>query len=119
MPNKHIVYMHDTPMKQLFTRFERAYSAGCIRVQGFLDLAAWALTGQDGWSIARLQQAASGGTQTTIRLTHAIPVHFVYLTAWIENGVVQFRNDLYDRDQGAFDSDDDANSRLLVRAVAP
>lgn len=119
MPNKHIVYMHDTPMKGLFDAFERAFSAGCIRVQNFLDLAEWVLDGQDGWTSSRLEAAADSGKAVTIRLGRPVPVHFVYLTAWVENGVVQFRNDLYNRDDGGPDGGEDPSSRVLARTVAP
>lgn len=119
MPNKHIVYMHDTPMKKLFGYFERAYSAGCIRVQDFYELAAWVLGGQDGWTSARLQQAAEAGNASTIKLKSSVPVHFIYLTAWIENGEVQFRNDLYNRDEGPAEAGEDVASRTLTQAIAP
>lgn len=98
MPNKHIVYMHDTPMKQLFNRHERAYSAGCVRVQTVLDVAAWLIDGHEGWTRQRIDQAIANGQRDTIKLSKPVPVHFIYLTAWVENGQVQFRNDLYNRD---------------------
>ena len=43
MPNKHAVYMHDTPSKSFFARADRFLSHGCVRVQGVYDLAAWLL----------------------------------------------------------------------------
>lgn len=119
MPNKHIVYMHDTPMKSLFGTFERAYSAGCIRVQDFYGLAAWALAGQDGWTSARLEETAAAGQATTIRLKLPVPVHFVYVTAWVENGVLQLRNDLYNRDEGPAETGEDPASRVLAQSIAP
>jgi murein L,D-transpeptidase YcbB/YkuD len=119
MPNKHIVYMHDTPAKKLFGYYERAYSAGCVRVQSFFDLAEWALAGQDGWTSARLQDVAEAGRGLTIRLARPVPVHFIYHTAWVEEGVVQFRNDLYNRDEGAFEGGEDFSARVLTREIAP
>ena len=98
MPNKHIVYMHDTPMKQLYNAYERAYSAGCVRVQSVLDIAAWLIDGHKGWTRDRIGQSIAAGKRETIKLPKSVPVHFIYLTAWVENGRVQFRNDLYDRD---------------------
>ncbi len=98
MPNKHIVYMHDTPMKQLFNAHERAYSAGCGRVQTVVDIAAWLVNGRKGWTRDRIAQAIAAGQRKTIKLPKPVPVHFIYLTAWVENGRVQFRNDLYNRD---------------------
>ena len=32
-PNKHFIYLHDTPSRYLFARKDRAFSSGCIRVE--------------------------------------------------------------------------------------
>jgi murein L,D-transpeptidase YcbB/YkuD len=119
MPNKHIVYMHDTPMKNLFDYYERANSAGCVRIQRYVDLADWLLGGQDGWTRPALEGALAEGRAKTIKLARPVPVHFIYLTAWAENGVIQFRNDLYNRDGSAFDGGEDVASRSFPTSVAP
>jgi len=119
MPNKHIVYMHDTPMKNLFGYYERAYSAGCVRVQEFLDLAEWVIAGQDGWTRAQIEAQIATGKPKTIKLAGPVPVHFIYVTAWLENGAVQFRNDLYNKDDSAFDGGQDVASRAMPMTVAP
>jgi len=31
-PNQYAVYLHDTPVRSLFSREERAFSHGCIRI---------------------------------------------------------------------------------------
>jgi murein L,D-transpeptidase YcbB/YkuD len=119
MPNKHIVYMHDTPMKNLFGYYERAYSSGCVRTQNFLDLAGWALAGQDGWTRQALEAVIASGERKTIKLAKPVPVHFIYLTAWVDNGAVQFRNDLYNRDVSAFDGGEDVAQRTMATSLAP
>lgn len=120
MPNKHIVYMHDTPMKKLFGYFERAFSAGCVRIQSFFDLADWILARQDGWTKATLEQAVTSGQPLTIKSKEPVPVHFIYLTAWVEGGVVQFRNDLYNRDQQAVaGTGDDGEARFVNETFSP
>lgn len=119
MPNKHIVYMHDTPMKNLFGYYERAYSAGCVRVQNYLAMADWLLVGQDGWTSGRIEQQVATGQAKTIKLAKSVPVHFVYLTAWVDNGVVEIRNDLYNRDDGQVDGGEDTASRQLTTSIAP
>lgn len=119
MPNKHIVYMHDTPMKNLFGFFERAYSAGCVRIENFLNLAEWVLAGVGGWNRPQLESAIAAGQRTTIKVPQPVPVHFIYLTAWMDNGVVQFRNDLYNRDGRAFDGGEDVAARTMTMSVAP
>lgn len=118
MPNKAIVYMHDTPMKPLFQSFERAFSAGCVRVQSVFDLGGWLLSDQ-GWTRERLEQAAYGGRAETIKLTRPVPVHFIYLTAWADRTTVYFRNDLYNRDEPADGREDEAASKLASVQIAP
>jgi len=119
MPNKHIVYMHDTPMKNLFNYFERAYSSGCVRMQNFINVADWLLSGQDGWTTARIQAAITSNKRQTIKLAHPVPVHFIYLTGWVSNGVVQFRNDLYNRDDAAPKGSVIAGWQVLTSTVTP
>lgn len=119
MPNKHIVYMHDTPMKNLFGYFERAISAGCVRLQNYLDVAAWVLDGYDGWTRAKIEQTIASGARPTIKVPSPVPVHFVYLTAWIDNGAVHFRNDLYNRDVQAFDTGEAIAASSIPTTVAP
>lgn len=120
MPNKHIVYMHDTPMKKLFGYFERAYSAGCVRVQSFYDLADWIANGQDGWTKTSLRDAVGAGNPVTIKLASPVPVHFIYLTAWVENGVAHFRNDLYNRDERrTLEAGDGLEAKFLTQTLTP
>ena len=39
-PNKHAIYMHDTPAKKLFQRDQRAFSHGCVRLHKPREMAA-------------------------------------------------------------------------------
>ncbi len=119
MPNKHIVYMHDTPMKNLFGFFERAYSAGCVRLENFVGVAEWVLAGQDGWTRDAIEAALAQGGAKTIKAARPVPVHFIYLTAWVQNGAVLFRNDLYNRDESAFDGGEDVAARAMPTTIAP
>ncbi|MGQ0672006.1 MAG: L,D-transpeptidase family protein [Hyphomicrobium sp.] len=119
MPNKHIVYMHDTPMKGLFDYFERAYSAGCVRLHGYLELAAWIIDGQPEGTRAALEGAIAAGVGKTIKAARPVPVHFIYLTAWADEQGVQFRNDLYNQDEGSFATGEEAGSRVLIQSIAP
>ncbi len=99
MPNKHIVYMHDTPLKQLFNQNSRAFSSGCVRVQRVLDLAGWLLNKKKDWTPMRVNVAVALGKSETVKLKKSVPVHFVYVTSWSTgNGIVHFRPDIYDRD---------------------
>ncbi len=121
MPNKNSVYMHDTPLKQLFSQSARAFSSGCVRVQQVLDLVAWLLA-PNGWTAEKVQAAAEGGKSINVSLGKSVPVHFVYLTAFVaENGMVQFRPDIYGRDAPGAD-DTEGQSAVVAQersAVTP
>lgn len=97
-PNAHSVYMHDTPGQSLFGRNFRAASSGCVRIAGIEHLAAWAVAEQ-GWNREHVQQMKATGERRDLRLNKPIPLYFAYITAWAtEDGVVQFRRDLYQKD---------------------
>jgi murein L,D-transpeptidase YcbB/YkuD len=102
MQNPEGVYMHDTPMKKLFDQRGRAFSAGCVRVQGVFKLVEWIARNEIGWEQpGRVESVIQSGQALDVNLTHPIPVYFTYITAWAEqNGLVAFRPDLYDRDGG-------------------
>ena len=42
-PNRHNVYLHDTPSRELFAKTSRAFSSGCIRLEKPLELADYLL----------------------------------------------------------------------------
>ncbi len=99
MPNKHIVYLHDTPLQRLFRYDVRAYSAGCVRVHKVFRLAEWLLQGNGGWSRRRIRNVVASRKSGTVTLAEPIPVHLVYVTAWgAPDGTAQFRPDAYNRD---------------------
>lgn len=98
-PNGHSVYMHDTPSETIFGRNFRSASSGCIRVRNIEHLATWIVRDQQGWDESRVAKMKESGERLDLRLKTPVPLHFVYLTAWAtEDGVVQFRRDLYQRD---------------------
>jgi murein L,D-transpeptidase YcbB/YkuD len=105
MPNENNVYMHDTPMKPLFAQRARAFSAGCVRVEGVLDLVDWIARYEPGWEQpGRARSIVDGGRQADFNLSRPLPVYFVYITAWAErSGDLEFRPDIYGRD-GAVDT---------------
>ncbi len=110
MPNKDIVYLHDTPLKSLFKHHNRAFSAGCVRVQNILGLVAWLAKDEKkiGTKSAVKQFVESINPDglrkkrpknLDVRLNRPVPVKFVYITAWVQkDGKVQFRSDIYRRD---------------------
>lgn len=96
--NSHSVYMHSTPSDSLFGRNFRAASSGCVRINGIDQLTAW-LMAEQGWDLARVQTMKQSGERLDVRLKRPVPLYFVYITAWAtEDGVIQFRRDLYNKD---------------------
>ncbi|MEL6436783.1 MAG: L,D-transpeptidase family protein [Pseudomonadota bacterium] len=93
-PNEHAIYMHDTPAKQLFSREQRAYSHGCVRLEDPRAMAAAVLGKTRGYVESQL-----GGYEQAERLGDTVPVWVGYFTAWPdEDGKVQYHPDVYDRD---------------------
>ncbi len=98
-PNRHSVYLHDTPSRELFARTVRSFSSGCIRVEDPLALTEYVLSDPVRWPFERIREAASQSTETTVRLERPVPVHLLYWTALAsEDGTIHFREDLYGRD---------------------
>lgn len=99
-PNDYHVYMHATSMPGLFARPRRDLSHGCIRVERAADLAEWVLRDEPGWSSGRILKAMHGSESITVMLTRPIQVVTMYVTAVVlENGEVQFFDDIYGEDQ--------------------
>jgi len=98
-PNAYNVYLDDTSSPSLFARDERAFSHGCVRVEKPLELAAWALAGNRGWTPDSVSAAAGRTGERAVALAQPIPVYIFYRTAWVDDaGEVQFRRDLYELD---------------------
>jgi murein L,D-transpeptidase YcbB/YkuD len=98
-PNKHDVYMHDTPQKHLFAHTVRAESHGCMRVQNPDQLATLIMKHDQGWSHARTFSALETGYDQQIPLRRKIPVHITYFTLKVNaDGSVATYGDLYGHD---------------------
>ncbi len=95
-PNKHSVFLHDTPSKALFDRSERAFSHGCIRVDNPFELAE-VLLGPQGWDRARMDALKA---TKTVHLSKPLPVLLLYWAAGVgKDGGLRFLNDVYGRDE--------------------
>jgi len=98
-PSAYGVYMHDTPLKNLFGDDFRFHSSGCVRVQNVRALVVWLLDETKGWSAGDIDRVIKSGEQKTARLGKPVPLHWVYVTAWSgADGVAQFREDIYGHD---------------------
>ena len=99
-PNPHNVYLHDSPAHSLFGRSVRAFSHGCIRLSRPLELAEQVLRvgGVKGWTKERIDDVVASTKTTVVNLREPLPVHITYLTAWVDDGVANFRQDIYGHD---------------------
>ena len=95
-PNEFDVYLHDTPARHLFSRSQRSFSSGCIRVEDSLELAQRLLANQRGWSAERVNSVLSSRQLTKVYLEDPVPVRLEYWTSWVdENGALHWRDDIY------------------------
>ena len=95
-PNKHDIYMHDTPARELFDEEVRAFSHGCVRVQNPREFATILL----GWDRGKIDETTDSGKSQTVRLKTKVPIHVTYFTAWPdEDGTINYYRDLYGRDE--------------------
>lgn len=92
-PNKYDVYLHDTDNKTLFKQRYRVYSSGCMRVAKPMELMRTLL--EHAPSRQNVDEILAKGEPATINLRQPVPVHVVYFTAYEENGLGYFRNDIY------------------------
>src|SRR5262245_3771923 len=98
-PNKHDVYMHDTPMRFAFDEPTRAQSHGCVRVENPDQLALLILRRDQGWSQSKTASAIKHGYDQHVALKQKIPVHITYFTLRVnEDGSISTFADLYGHD---------------------
>lgn len=95
-PRQSGVYLHGTLDRDLFSRFRRDFSHGCIRVEDPSALSAWVLHGDPHWDPQTIDTAMNGNLTMKVDLPQAVPVVIFYGTAVVdENGEVHFSDDIY------------------------
>ncbi len=109
-PNQLAIYLHDTPSRRSFSRPQRTLSHGCVWVEKPVELADYVLAGQGDWNEKKIRQAmltphsASAGGRLdghSVTLEQPLPVYIVYFTAFVRDGIVNFRRDAYGKDREA------------------
>jgi murein L,D-transpeptidase YcbB/YkuD len=99
-PNSNAIYLHDTPSKSLFSRENRAFSHGCIRVAKPRELAAMIMKNDKSWTMEKINDKMDSGDEYWYTLKESIPVYIGYFTAWVDDqGVLHFYKDVYERDK--------------------
>jgi murein L,D-transpeptidase YcbB/YkuD len=117
-PNRHDVYMHDTPERHLFGGAVRAFSHGCMRVQNPVRLAEVILARDKGWAAEQVQDYVRRGGE--IKLASPIPVHITYFTATVEDdGKVHYHPDIYGLDGRVASALEGQAVRLAAASTSP
>ncbi|MPV85533.1 L,D-transpeptidase family protein [Ostreibacterium oceani] len=100
-PNKHAIYLHDTPDKHLFDRTKRAYSSGCVRVEKAEDFALFLLD-NTGYDKSRIKKDSRLSREKWLNLKgeKQYPVFLKYYTAWVDSTQnIRFSDDIYGHDK--------------------
>ena len=102
LPNKFLVYQHDSNEKYLFAKPVRDTSHGCMRIENPVKYAEVLLSivrPREGYTEDRIRGMFSN-QELEIRLPTFIPVHVTYQTAFVDkDGKLQTRDDIYGRDR--------------------
>lgn len=104
-PNKHSVYLHDTPNRGFFKKAQRNFSHGCIRVEKPLELAEFVLSSNPSWTQNTIQSSINKMKTKTVHLDESITVYVLYFTTWVDNeGTVNFHKDIYGLDKTLYNA---------------
>jgi murein L,D-transpeptidase YcbB/YkuD len=104
-PNSHFVFLHDTPHRELFSRTERDFSSGCIRVKNPFELAELILNDPVKYNRSELDAILETRETRRIHLSPKVPVIILYMTASVgSDGEIRFYKDIYNRDQKVLDA---------------
>lgn len=99
MPNRHAIFLHDTPARHLFDTADRALSHGCIRTERATELAITLAILQGGLSAQEGVDLIKGGEYTKVGFQKQMPVYITYFTmAQDIDGKLSTFPDIYDRD---------------------
>lgn len=92
LPNDLGIYLHDTPDQRLFARPDRAFSAGCVRLEDPQGLFEWLFN-------RPLGSAADGTAEQPVPLRQPVPIYLIYQTSTASKArTVEFWPDIYGRD---------------------
>ncbi len=117
-PNKHFIYLHDTPSRALYGKQDRAFSSGCIRVQNNIELAELLLDDPEKWDRESIQELIDSNETRRVNLPEPKPILLLYVTIWFdENGSIIFKKDVYDRDRQVLDGLNEEFTIWQTRAI--
>uniref|UniRef100_UPI003B82FF2D L,D-transpeptidase family protein n=1 Tax=Parerythrobacter lutipelagi TaxID=1964208 RepID=UPI003B82FF2D len=99
MPNRHAIFLHDTPSRHLFGNAARALSHGCIRTERATELAIALAMLRGGLTGDEAKAVMTSGKYTKVGFEQTMPVYITYFTmAQDINGELKEFSDIYGRD---------------------
>jgi murein L,D-transpeptidase YcbB/YkuD len=117
-PNKHFIYLHDTPSRSLYGSRQRAFSSGCIRVEKNIELAEILLNDPEKWNRETIQELIDTNQTHRVDLPQPKPVLLLYLTIWFdENDNFIIKKDVYERDRAVLDGLNEEFTIWQTRAI--
>ncbi len=124
MPNRHAIFLHDTPSRHLFKNAARALSHGCIRTERATELAITLAILRGGKSADEAKGIMTSGKYTKVGFETSMPVYITYFTMGQDiDGKLRTFKDIYDRDGAvlaSFDKPRVANrSRVTGEQIIP
>lgn len=78
-PNSFNIYMHDTPAKEYFSRANRDFSHGCIRVAKPDELAEW-IFAPEGWTLEKVRHSMKNDLNKGVAVKGGVNVYITYFT---------------------------------------
>jgi murein L,D-transpeptidase YcbB/YkuD len=98
-PNPYAVYLHDTPSQRLFTRSQRTFSSGCVRVERAMELVDLLLEEAGSVDRERIATLIASGDTRNVSLPRPVPLLMAYWTVAVDDdGTVRLRPDPYGHD---------------------
>ena len=99
MPNRHAIFFHDTPSRNLFSQANRALSHGCLRTERATELALTLAILQAGLTADEGVEILATGEYTRVAFTKKMPAYITYFTmATNIEGEMSTFGDIYGRD---------------------
>ena len=115
-PNQYAVYLHDTPVRSLFSREERAFSHGCIRLDKKWELLMNLMDDPEVWNMNKINEIVASGKTTRVNLKSPIEILLLYWTAGADKkNKLYFDKDVYNRDASVLE---ELNKPVAFKKVA-
>ncbi len=96
------IYMHDTPVRHLFSAPTRAFSHGCIRLDDPIHFAASLLahstSSSEEKAYKRLSQLIGTKRESSVAFPHHVPIYVTYITVRMDGPDVVLLGDIYGYD---------------------